>query len=170
MTNRIKITAALMTLTAGLCLAPLANAQEAHLSNFSDSQNVSTTAGAHITIPFGGQKSARVQDRARFGLMLNMTREYNDRNFYTPKRVNTNLLDFGMQFNGRPTMLMGGEDMYMPLFEPEEYEQANLGGVKASKNTVLIIAGGVLAVGAAVVLAGGGDNEANEGPDGDNDD
>lgn len=110
MTNRIRITEAQMTLTAGLCLVPLSNTHEAHLSNFRDSQNVSI-----------------------------------------------NLLDFGIQFNGRPTMLMGGEDMYMPLFEPEEYEQANLGGVKASKNTVLII-------------AGGGKNEANEGSDGNNGD
>lgn len=163
MTNRIKITAALMTLTAGLCLAPLANAQDAYRSNFSNSQSVSTTAGVHMTIPFGGKKSDRAVDRARFGLMLNMTREYNDRNFYTPKRVNTNLLDFGMQFDGRPTMFISGEDMYTPLFAPIYANGDGNGDVSISKNTVLLAAGAALAVGAAVALAGGG------GEDNDND-
>lgn len=168
MKNRITITATLMALTTGLCLAPLAHAQDAYLSNFSNSRNVSTTAGMHITIPFSGQKSDRVQDRARFGLMLNMTREYNDRNFYTPKRINTNLLDFGMQFDGRPTMLISGEDMYTPLFAP--LNANGDGNVSISKNTVLLAAGAALAVGAAVALAGG-DGEDNDDYDGrDNDD
>ena len=173
MTNRIKTSAALMTLTAGLFLAPLANAQDAYLGNFNNSRSVSTTAGLHMTIPFGGKKSDHVQDRARFGLMLNMTREYNDRNFYTPKRVNTNLLDFGMQFDGRPTMLISGEDMYTPLFAPlnANGDADSKGGINISKNTVLLAAGAALAIGAAAALAGGGGEDDDDYDGGrDNDD
>lgn len=169
MTHRVKMVAALMTLTTGLCLAPLASAQEAYRNNFSSNNNsVSTTAGMHLTIPFGGKNSDRVVDRARVGLMLNMTREYNDRNFYTPIRVKTNLLDFGMQLDGRPTMLMGGEDIYTPLFTPLSANEYGVVGTGVSKNTILVIAGGALAVGAAVALASGGDD--NDGPDNDRDD
>ena len=169
MTHRVKMVAALMTLTAGLCLAPLASAQEAYRNNFSSNNNsVSTTAGMHLTIPFGGKNSDRVVDRARVGLMLNMTREYNDRNFYTPQRVNTSLLDFGMQFDGRPTMLMGGEDIYTPLFTPLNANEIGVAGTGVSKNTILVLAGGALAIGAAVALSSGGDND-NDGSDNDRD-
>jgi len=166
MTKRIRISAAFMTLTAGLCLGPLANAQDAGLSNFNNSRSVSTTAGVHMIIPFGGKKTGRVQDKARFGLMLNMTREYHDRNFYTPKRVNTNLLDFGMQFDGRPTMLISGEDMYTPLFAP--LNANGDGDVTISKNTVLLAAGAALAASAAVALVGR-DGEDNDDHDRDRD-
>ena len=175
MKHHIKTMATLITVTTGICLAPLANAQDDYSASFGNSKNVNTTAGVHVTFPFGGKNSDRVTDRARFGLMLNMTREYNDRNFYTPRRVKTSLLDFGMQFNGQPTMLMGGEDIYTPLFTPlnaHEDGQANTG----SKNTLLIIAGGTLAVGAAIALAGGNssndndnDNDNGNDNDGDND-
>ncbi len=156
----------LFAATTGICLASFAQAQD---MNFSNSKNVSTTAGLHMTIPFGGGRSDRVTDKARFGLMLNLTREYNDRNFYTPKRINTNLLDFGMQFNGRPTMLISGEDIYSPLFTPLNANENGVNGIGVSKNTILVIAGGALAVGAAVALAGG-DGEDNDDHDDDHDD
>ncbi|MCF6220988.1 MAG: hypothetical protein L3J65_07730 [Robiginitomaculum sp.] len=165
MIKRIKTTAAFLTLTAGLCIAPLANAQDAYRSNFASGQNVSTTAGVHLTVPFGGGKSERVQDRARFGLMLNMTRENNNGDFYAPKRVDTNLLDLGMQFDGRPMLMIAGEDIYTPLFAPLN-AKADGGNITISKNIILLVAGAALAVGAAVALAGGDDNDDdNDGDD-----
>ncbi len=165
MIKRIKTTAAFLTLTAGLCIAPLANAQDAYRSNFASGQNVSTTAGVHLTVPFGGGKSERVQDRARFGLMLNMTRENNNGDFYAPKRVDTNLLDFGMQFDGRPMLMIAGEDIYTPLFAPLNAKADGGGNITISKNTILLVAGAALAVGAAVALAGGDDDDDNDDDD-----
>ncbi len=169
MTNNFKITTAFMTMATGLALSQVAIAQDAY---FGSNQDVSTTAGVHMTIPFGSKKSDRAVDKARFGLMLNMTHEYNDRNFYTPKRVNTNLLDFGMHFDGRPTMLISGEDMYTPLFAPLNAKGDDGGDINISKNTVLLAAGAALAVGAVGALAGGDDDDHDNdrdhhGPDDD---
>ncbi|MBL4853747.1 MAG: hypothetical protein JKY25_05855 [Robiginitomaculum sp.] len=149
-------------ITAGLGLSGVASAQEASFSAFDNHRKVSTTAGFHITVPFGGKHAEQVQDRARFGLMLNLSREYNGQNFAIPKRTTTNLLDFGWQFDGRPTMLLGGADIYTPLFTPlsaHEKHDTGIAGTGISKNTILIIAGGALAVGAAVALAGGDDDD-----------
>jgi hypothetical protein len=169
MSYQSKLATTLITVITSVSLSTLAFAQDSYLSSLNNKNKINTTAGVHMTIPFGGKKSNKVTDKARFGLMLNMEREYDSRSFYVPRRVNTNLLDFGMQFNGRPTMLLGGEDIYMPLFTPEEYEQANLANAAPAKNTILIIAGGALAVGAAVALASGGGDNDDDGPDNDND-
>ena len=158
---RIKAVAAFMALTAGISLTSLANAQDAYQNNFSNS-SVSATAGVHLTVPFGGKNSTHIVDKALFGLRLNMTRKYNDRNFYIPKYVNTDLLDFGMQINGQPTMLINGEDMYTPLFAP--LNANGDGNIIISKNTVLLAAGAALAIGAAATLVG------NDGEDDDHDD
>ena len=153
---------------ATLLSAPLASAQDVSFNLRDHGNRINTTAGFHIVMPFGGKHAKRVQDRARFGLMLNMEREYTGRNFLTPKRVNTNLMDFGWQFDGHPTMLMGGEDIYTPLFTPLSADEGSVAGI--SKNTVLLVAGGVLAAGAVVALAGGnGNDNDNDGPDDDND-
>ena len=156
------------TLLVGACisLAGTSTAQELGFGPGASTPKVSTTAGFHLSIPFGGQKSERAADKARFGLALNMTREYGRRNSYIPKRVQTNILDFGWRFDGQPTMLMGGEDVYQSLLN----DQLNANG-GVSKNTILIVAGGALAAGAAVALAGSGGNNDNDndGPDNDND-
>ena len=169
MNNRSKITTIFFASLLGISVPTLTNAQDNYFSSLNTKNKINTTAGVHMTLPFGGKYSSKVTDKARFGVMLNMEREYDRRSFYIPRRVNTNLLDFGMQFNGHPTMLLGGEDIYMPLFTPQEYEQANLANGNASKNTILIIAGGALAAGAAVALASGGSGGDNDGPDNDND-
>ncbi len=151
---RMKVATTLMALSAGIYLVPFANAQDAYQTNFNNGLNVSTMAGVHMTVPFGGKKSDRAADKPRIGLMLNMTRSYNDRFFYTPNRINTNLLDFGMQFDGRPTMLVNGEDMYTPLFAPLNASGEGSGDITISKNTVLLVAGAALVVGATAALVG----------------
>ena len=157
----------LHTLVVGTCisLAGTSTAQELGFGPGASTPKVSTTAGFHLSIPFGGQNSERVTDKARFGLALNMTREYGRRNSYIPKRVQTNILDFGWRFDGQPTMLMGGEDVYQSLLD----DQLNANG-GVSKNTILIVAGGALAAGAAVALAGSGDNDHDDDDDGPDDD
>ncbi len=170
MKNRFVKSAALTTIATGLLLSFSASAQETGLNMLNSQSGINTTAGVHLTVPFGGQNSERVQDRARVGLMLNMEREYNSKNFYAPQRIRTNILDFGMQFDGRPTMLMGGQDIYTPLFTPLAANEDGAGSGMASKNTMLIVAGGVLAAGAAVALASGNGNDSDNDDDGrDND-
>ncbi len=104
--------------------------------------------------------------------MLDLSRQKTSRNFVTPEHINTNLLDLGWQFDGRPTMLLGGTDIYTPLFTPlsaPEKRQYGLSGSNSTKNTILIIAGGALAAGAAIALAGGDDKDDHSSHDDDDD-
>jgi len=171
-----KSTFSMLTLF-GLSLgsAVVCSAQNASYDFNSQRPAVRTTAGMHLTIPFGAQ-SKRPQDTARFGLMLATEREYERVGFGVPRRVRANALDFGFGFNGKPTMLMGNKDVYTPLFAPlpEDKDRLALKGNGASRNTILIIAGGVLATGAIVALASsgngksGGSNDDRDGNDADN--
>ncbi len=165
-------TAALLVI--GLGLPDLASAQNASYNALDNRNTISTTAGFHIVIPFGGQHT-QVQDRARFGFMLDLTHVNNRQGFATTRQVNTNLLDFGWGFDGRPTMLFCGTDVYTPLFTPlstnEEHQKnsQDLAGTGITKNVILMIAGGALAAGAAMALASNDDKDDDSTHDNDND-
>ncbi len=172
MIDKFAMTALLATLGMSLCIAPMAQAQDSLADNFGQRKKTGATAGLHVTIPFGAKNAKRAQDKARVGLMLNLSRQHNEDNSYLLKNRRANLLDIGLRFDGQPVMLMGGKDIYTPLFQPESLDKANLSGVHSSKNTVLIIAGGALAAGAAVALASGGSKNKNSSDterDGDDD-
>ncbi|PHS42423.1 MAG: hypothetical protein COA91_00260 [Robiginitomaculum sp.] len=158
-------------LSAGFGLSNLANAQDASYSVLDRHQSISTTAGFHIVVPLGNEPARHVQNRARFGLMLDLSRQSNSQNFVTPNHFNTNLLDLGWQFNGQPTMILGGHDIYTPLFttiSAHEKHEPRVAGIGISKNTILIIAGGALAAGAAVALANSDGNDDSSHEDNDN--
>ncbi len=158
-------------IAAGFGMPGIASAQDASFGALDSHRKISTTAGFHVTVPFGGRNTDRVQDRARFGFMLDLSRENTSQNTATPNRSTTNLLDLGWQFDGRPTMLLGGTDIYTPLFTPlsaHEEHDTGVAGTGISKNTILIIAGGALAAGAAVALAAGDDDDDDHDDD-DND-
>ncbi|PHR57776.1 MAG: hypothetical protein COA47_11410 [Robiginitomaculum sp.] len=112
--------------------------------------------------------------KPRLGFAINMERQLNERGYGVPLRAKINALDFGFGFDGRPIMIVGGQDVYTPIFRPDEV--AYIAGAGTSRNTFLIIAGGVLATGAIVALASssngnGNDRDSNgRDRDGDSDD
>ncbi len=167
MKNICKLSLTLLT-TSGLVLSlsTAGLAQEAFSGLNRQAPSVNTIAGVHFTLPFGARSDA-AQFKPRLGFALDIERQYSVRRFGTPERIRQNALDFGLDLKGHPVMLMGGEDIYAPLFLPQTQtgDQAGLSSGGMSRNTLLIVAGGVLATGAIVALAGNsnGGGSSNEG-------
>jgi len=138
-------------------------------------QTTSVNAGVHFKVPFGAVRKEKIEDKARFGLMLSFDKGYTDSQTLITKRNKTEVMDFGFMFTGEPAMFVNGEDIYTPLFVPIYANDADpdqdKSTITVSKKKVLIAAGVAVAAAAIVAVASiDGDDDEDDDDDDDFDD
>ena len=133
-------------------LAPNVSAQSYDL--FENKNNLGVTAGFKMTMPLGKTRSDRPQDKARMGLHLGLTKNYESHAWQAPRSKSADLFELGFGFDGQPNMLLSGQDIYTPLFKqndtygPQTYEGQTLS--LTTGESILISVGAVAVV--AVVI------------------
>lgn len=155
--------AALSLASITLLLPLAANAQSVHFDNLDQGDRFGMTVGAKFTMPLGTQRKNNVKDKTRFGLTLSFDRTYRAQKFYTPNRISSDILEFGFLVDGKPNMMMYGEDIYTPFFAPvyaddtdDKSEPSNgnppVYTPRANTSGAIIILGGIAIVGTVVLV------------------
>lgn len=145
--------------TIAIGFAPLASANNYGFSS-QNQHSVDITAGFNVTIPLGQQRFGKVEDKSRIGFRLGLTESYESRNRVMSTYKSVDMLELGMRLDGKPNILLSGQDIYTPLFttlhadDSTETDTTSGGGNKSGNGgTVLLIAGAVV-VSAAVITIG----------------
>ena len=152
------ITVATLAFIISLGLTPAAGAQSYDFNNHTQ-HKVDMTAGFNFTMPLGQKRINKVEDKARFGFRLGLTESYENRNRPTSNRRSVDILEAGFRLDGRPNLLLNGQDIQPTLFPKLSANDDNSDSTapkttddqnnKASANNVL------LGVGLAVGIAAG---------------
>jgi len=143
---------------ASLGLAPVAAAQS-HDFSHQGQNSVEMTAGFNFTMPLGQKRSGKVEDQARMGFRLGLTDNYETQTRPTTHYRSVDVLEAGFRLDGKPILLLSGQDIYTPLFTTLHADDKNSdktdttsGGISRNPGeTVLIVVG----VTAAAVLGAG---------------
>jgi len=141
-----------------LMIAPSLTAQTADdLYSLRGQNDIGITAGVQFTMPLGQKRRSSYQDKARLGLTLSVNREHASRYSGISELTKANLLEIGFWETGDPSLMLYGQDVYRPLFDPlyaDEAEETD-GPKKKKDNTLLYIAGitGAATIVSVVVLA-----------------
>lgn len=152
-----------VVMTCGLSTHALA--QDNGIYELSNQKQFSTSIGINFIVPLGQKRKHHVEDKARLGFNISLAREYGTRYSAVPLRVKTNLLEMGYRLDGKPNLLLNGQDIYAPLFDPlyanddegvdTTTESQNAGSVLA----LGIIIGGAVVVGAAALATNDIEND-----------
>jgi len=119
------------------------------LFSLRNQNDISLSAGVELTLPFGAQRLADRQDQARLGLTLSIDRAYRSRNSAISDLRKSNLLELGVLENGDPNLMLLGQDIYGPVFDPLYSKEDGKGG---ETQTLLIIGGLAAATVVATVI------------------
>jgi len=155
------LTGTIFTITIGF--APIAAAQSHDFNDYGQ-QNLRMTAGFNLTMPLGQKRIGKVEDKARMGFRLGLTESYESRQRSTMTHRSVDILEVGFRFDGKPNLLLSGQDIYEPLFTTLYSDEKNTDTTEtndtnkennANAGTVLAVLGlsiGAVAVAAALAL------------------
>lgn len=144
----------LVITAAVLAFSPPSMAQSADdLYSLRNQNDIGLSAGVQFTMPFGGQHRSESDNQARLGLTLSVDREYGSRSSAILERSTFNLLEAGFWQSGEPNFMIGGQNVYRPLFDPLYADDEKEGDKNGGGDTTLLIIGGVVvATGIATVV------------------
>ncbi|MEP3656103.1 MAG: hypothetical protein ABJO36_14500 [Litorimonas sp.] len=110
------------------------------------------SSGVKLTIPFSA-KNDSYKEKARFGWTLSVDSPSQRLLGGLSSAQSTNVLELGFFENGQPNMMLIGQNIYAPIFDPSQM-RADSGEESVSpekSKTILYVAGGALLLGGLTV-------------------
>lgn len=180
MNTHIKLSLSMILLSC-LC-APTALAQSSHYASdaalFGSSdpfEHVGLNAGLNLTIPLGAKPKKHDINKARVSFKLSLSHPETYGPVTHGFKLNGDIFEIGMNFDGTPNLLMNGQDLYSPLFGPlyaDEDGAKDKGGTDNETDPThsqeapgaggaggaLLIAGGLVALGTVVLVSEAADD------------
>lgn len=133
-------------------------AQDNGIYELSSREQLSASIGLNFTVPLGQKRKGYAVDKTRLGFNIGLAREYESRYSAIPNRVHMNVLEMGYRLDGKPNLLLNGQDIYTPLFDPiyaneDESSDATAETNNTTSKSSAIVLGVVIGAAAVVGLA-----------------
>ena len=114
--------------------------------------HIGISSGVKLTIPFSAKNDSH-KEKARFGWTLSLDNPSQGLLGGLSSTQSTHVLELGFFENGQPNMMLMGQNIYAPIFDPSQMK-ADSGEESISpekSKTILYVAGGALLLGGLTV-------------------